>query len=55
MTTDGVQSLAFSFEELAPLLGRGELCLLDNHHVLEANHLGRQSLDLGLGLRLTVG
>jgi hypothetical protein len=45
-----------------PLLGhvpssasRGEPCLTDSHHVLDADHLGCQSLDLGSGLRLAVG
>jgi len=57
--TSGAELLALGFEMLAPLLGfvpsstsQGELCLLDNHHVLEAGHLGHQSLDLGPGLHL---
>ena len=62
LTTIGrAQSLAFSLKALAPLLGyvpsstsRGELCLLGCYHVLEAGHLGHQSLDLGLGLHLMV-
>jgi hypothetical protein len=61
ITTCRVQFLAFSFEALTPLLGhvpssasRYELCFLDSRHVLEADHLGRQSLDLGPRLRLLV-
>jgi hypothetical protein len=61
-TTGRAQYLAFSFKALVPLLGRvpssasrGEPCLTDSHHVLEADHLGCQSLDLGWGLRLAVG
>lgn len=58
----GAQFLAFSFGELMALLchvpsnaSRDELYLLGGHQVLKAEHLGCQSLNLGLSLLLSTG